>query len=64
MSFAPSHTYAANPLASAAGLAAVTLFREGGFPDRIRALAAYTEPACATPSEHAARCAPSGSCTG
>ncbi|WP_236244807.1 aspartate aminotransferase family protein [Streptomyces sp. CC210A] len=44
VSFAPSHTYAANPLASAAGLAAVTLFREGGFPDRIRALAAHTEP--------------------
>ncbi|WP_031079250.1 aspartate aminotransferase family protein [Streptomyces sp. NRRL S-118] len=44
VSFAPSHTYAANPLASAAGLAAVTLFREGGYLDRIRELSAYTEP--------------------
>ncbi|MGK5641708.1 aspartate aminotransferase family protein [Streptomyces sp. URMC 126] len=43
VSFAPSHTYAANPLAAAAGLAAVTLFREGGWPARIRELAAYTE---------------------
>ncbi|MFI6108172.1 aspartate aminotransferase family protein [Streptomyces sp. NPDC051310] len=44
VSFAPSHTYAANPLASAAGLAAVTLFRDGGYLDRIRELSAYTEP--------------------
>jgi beta-alanine--pyruvate transaminase len=40
MSFAPSHTYAANPLASAAGLAAVTLLQEGQFLDIIRNLAA------------------------
>jgi beta-alanine--pyruvate transaminase len=44
VSFAPSHTYAANPLASAAGLAAVALFRDGGYLDRIRELSAYTEP--------------------
>lgn len=44
VSFAPSHTYAANPLAAAAGLAAVTLFREGGYQERIAELAAYTEP--------------------
>lgn len=44
VSFAPSHTYAANPLAAAAGLAAVTLFREGGYQERITELAAYTEP--------------------
>ncbi|MFE4016032.1 aspartate aminotransferase family protein [Streptomyces sp. NPDC059101] len=43
-SFAPSHTYAANPLASAAGLAAVTHFREGGYPDRIRELSGYLGP--------------------
>ncbi|NBM18203.1 aspartate aminotransferase family protein [Streptomyces sp. GC420] len=43
-SFAPSHTYAANPIAAAAGLAAVRLFREGGYPDRIGALAGYFEP--------------------
>ncbi|MFF2809202.1 aspartate aminotransferase family protein [Streptomyces sp. NPDC058000] len=43
-SFAPSHTYAANPLASAAGLASVTHFREGGYPDRIRELSGYIEP--------------------
>ncbi|GAA3486474.1 MULTISPECIES: aspartate aminotransferase family protein [Streptomyces] len=44
VSFAPSHTYAANPLAAAAGLAAVTMFREDGYLGRIRELAAYTEP--------------------
>lgn len=44
LSFAPSHTYAANPLAAAAGLAAVTLFREGGYPERIRDLAGHVEP--------------------
>ncbi|MEU8774275.1 aminotransferase class III-fold pyridoxal phosphate-dependent enzyme [Streptomyces sp. NPDC048606] len=44
VSFAPSHTYAANPMAAAAGLAAVTHFRDGGYLDRIAALAADTEP--------------------
>ncbi|MFB7333696.1 aspartate aminotransferase family protein [Streptomyces adustus] len=44
VSFAPSHTYAANPMAAAAGLAAVTLFREDGYPDRIGTLAAHVEP--------------------
>ncbi|MFZ4185286.1 aspartate aminotransferase family protein [Streptomyces pseudogriseolus] len=38
-SFAPSHTYAANPLAAAAGLASVTLFAEGDYPTRNAALA-------------------------
>ncbi|MGW7413569.1 aminotransferase family protein [Streptomyces sp. NPDC054863] len=37
--FAPSHTYAANPLAAAAGLAAVTHYTEGDFPTRNAALA-------------------------
>ncbi|MFE6689171.1 aspartate aminotransferase family protein [Streptomyces sp. NPDC057743] len=43
-SFAPSHTYAANPMSAAAGLAAVTLFRQDGYLDRIRALAGHLEP--------------------
>lgn len=42
--FAPSHTYAANPLTSAAGLAAVTHFREGGFQQRVNDLAAVLHP--------------------
>ncbi|MGP9022677.1 aminotransferase family protein [Streptomyces sp. BR1] len=45
VSFAPSHTYAANPLAAAAGLAAVRLFTEGDFPARITKLAGHFEPA-------------------
>ncbi|MFE9426426.1 aspartate aminotransferase family protein [Kitasatospora sp. NPDC006697] len=45
VSFAPSHTYAANPLATAAGLAAVRLFTEGDYPKRIAALAERFEPA-------------------
>lgn len=43
-SFAPSHTYAANPLAGAAGAAAVRLYDEGGFTERIGNLANYFEP--------------------
>ncbi|GAA2230754.1 aspartate aminotransferase family protein [Streptomyces amakusaensis] len=43
-SFAPSHTYAANPMASAAGLAAVTLFNDGDYLTRIRELAGFIEP--------------------
>ncbi|MER5770966.1 aminotransferase class III-fold pyridoxal phosphate-dependent enzyme [Streptomyces sp. NPDC001985] len=43
-SFAPTHTYAANPVSAAAGLAAVTLFTEQDFPARISALAAHLEP--------------------
>jgi beta-alanine--pyruvate transaminase len=42
--FAPTHTYAANPLASAAGLAAITYFREGGFLERIQSLADTLHP--------------------
>ncbi len=42
--FAPTHTYSANPLASAAGLAAVTHFREGRFLDRIQHLASALHP--------------------
>ncbi|MBB1253292.1 aminotransferase family protein [Streptomyces alkaliterrae] len=42
--FAPSHTYAANPMASAAGLAAVTLFGEQDYPGVVRGLAASLEP--------------------
>ncbi|NEA69004.1 aminotransferase class III-fold pyridoxal phosphate-dependent enzyme [Streptomyces sp. SID12488] len=38
-SFAPSHTYAANPLAAAAGLASVTLYSEGGYLDSNATLA-------------------------
>ncbi|MBY8885241.1 aminotransferase class III-fold pyridoxal phosphate-dependent enzyme [Streptomyces sp. PTM05] len=45
VSFAPSHTYAANPIASAAGLAAVRLFSRDGYPERIAALARRFEPA-------------------
>ncbi|QLH19458.1 aspartate aminotransferase family protein [Streptomyces sp. Rer75] len=44
LAFAPSHTYAANPMASAAGLAAVNLFRDGDFPVRIGKLSEYIEP--------------------
>ncbi|MGW0009810.1 aminotransferase family protein [Streptomyces tendae] len=36
--FAPSHTYAANPVGAAAGLAAVRLFRELDVPVRVRCL--------------------------
>ncbi|MEU7580898.1 aminotransferase class III-fold pyridoxal phosphate-dependent enzyme [Streptomyces sp. NPDC041068] len=43
-SFAPSHTYAANPLASAAGLAAVTLFNDGDYLTKVRNLSQYIEP--------------------
>ncbi|WP_437312954.1 aminotransferase family protein [Sorangium sp. So ce385] len=43
-SFAPSHTYAANPIGSAAGAAAVRLFQEGSFLTRIRSLSHYIEP--------------------
>ncbi|WP_275461665.1 aspartate aminotransferase family protein [Streptomyces noursei] len=42
--FAPSHTYAANPMASAAGLAAVTLFNDGDYLTKVRELAQYIEP--------------------
>jgi beta-alanine--pyruvate transaminase len=42
--FAPTHTYAANPLGSAAGLAAVRYFREGRFLDRIAELAGRLHP--------------------
>ncbi|WP_437623801.1 aminotransferase family protein [Sorangium sp. So ce1151] len=44
LSFAPSHTYAANPIASAAGAAAVRLFQEGSFLTRIQRLSDYVEP--------------------
>ncbi|MDI3282575.1 aminotransferase class III-fold pyridoxal phosphate-dependent enzyme [Polyangium sp. 15x6] len=44
LSFAPSHTYAANPIASAAGAAAVRLFHEGSFLTRIQSLSEYLEP--------------------
>ncbi|NLU70580.1 aminotransferase class III-fold pyridoxal phosphate-dependent enzyme [Streptomyces sp. HNM0574] len=44
VSFAPSHTYAANPMAAAAGLAAVRHFREGDHLTKVRALSAHLEP--------------------
>ncbi|MGX7827305.1 aminotransferase family protein [Actinokineospora sp. 24-640] len=42
--FGPSHTYSANPLTSAAGLAAVNHFRDGRFLDVIAALDATLRP--------------------
>ncbi|MDH6115458.1 beta-alanine--pyruvate transaminase [Kitasatospora sp. MAP12-15] len=45
VSFAPSHTYAANPMASAAGLAAVRLFTGDEYPKRIAELAERFESA-------------------
>jgi beta-alanine--pyruvate transaminase len=45
VSFAPSHTYAANPLAAAAGLAAVRLFTSGGYQRKITDLAEQLTPA-------------------
>ncbi|HWM06832.1 MAG TPA: aminotransferase class III-fold pyridoxal phosphate-dependent enzyme [Actinophytocola sp.] len=40
MAFGPTHTYSGNPLAAAAGLAAVTHFTEGEFLPRIQELGA------------------------
>lgn len=42
--FAPSHTYAANPMSAAAGLAAVRLFHELDVPLRVQTLARHLRP--------------------
>ncbi|GAA3122042.1 aspartate aminotransferase family protein [Streptosporangium carneum] len=44
LTFGPTHTYSANPLSSAAGLASVTHFRQGGFTDVVQRLAALLHP--------------------
>jgi beta-alanine--pyruvate transaminase len=44
MAFGPTHTYSGNPIATAAGLAAVTHFTAGGFLPRIQELAAKLQP--------------------